>query len=108
MHIPLQEAQHELSRSGRLFKLLFERGSLAVEIYKPEKTDHQQPHNRDEVYIIISGSGRFINGDQEVSFGPHDFLFVPAGQEHRFIDFTDDFSTWVLFYGPVGGEKGQN
>lgn len=108
MHISLNEAQRKLSSSGQLFKSLFEHSSLFVEIYKPEKVDLQQPHDRDEVYIIISGSGRFINGAQEVSFGPHDFLFVPAGQEHRFIDFTDDFSTWVLFYGPVGGEKGQN
>lgn len=106
MHIPLKEARRELSSSGQLFKLLYEHGSLAVEIYKPEKTDHQKPHDRDEVYIIISGTGRFIHGDKEVSFEPNDFLFVPAGREHRFIDFTDDFSTWVLFYGPVGGEKG--
>lgn len=107
MHIPLKEAQSELSGSGQLFKLLYEHGSLAVEIYKPEKTDHQKPHDRDEVYIIISGTGRFIHGDQEVSFEPHDFLFVPAGREHRFIDFSDDFSTWVIFFGPLGGEAGQ-
>ncbi len=33
-----------------------------------------------------------------------DFLFVPAGVEHRFENFTSDFATWVFFYGPVGGE----
>ena len=32
-------------------------------------------------------------------------IFVPAGIEHRFENFTDDFSTWVIFYGPAGGEK---
>ena len=31
-------------------------------------------------------------------------LFVPAGVEHRFEDFTPDFATWVFFYGPEGGE----
>jgi hypothetical protein len=34
-------------------------------------------------------------------------LFVPAGIEHRFIKFTEDFVTWVVFYGPKGGEAGQ-
>lgn len=36
---------------------------------------------------------------------PGDLLFVPAGVEHRFGPFTDDFATWVLFYGPEGGEN---
>lgn len=47
----------------------------------------------------------FLNGEITVEFQAGDFLFVPAGIEHRFINFTDDFSTWVIFYGPVGGEK---
>ena len=38
-------------------------------------------------------------------FRQGDFLFVPAGIEHRFESFTNDFATWVIFYGPVGGEK---
>ena len=28
-----------------------------------------------------------------------------AGVEHRFDDFRKDFATWVLFYGPEGGER---
>jgi len=31
-------------------------------------------------------------------------LFVPAGVAHRFDEFTADFCTWVMFYGPEGGE----
>ena len=31
-------------------------------------------------------------------------LFVAAGVEHRFDDFSDDFETWVVFYGAEGGE----
>ena len=27
-----------------------------------------------------------------------DFLFVPTGSEHHFLDFTEDFSTWVIFF----------
>jgi mannose-6-phosphate isomerase-like protein (cupin superfamily) len=39
-----------------------------------------------------------------VAFGPGDVLFVPAHQEHRFEQFTEDLALWVLFYGPQGGE----
>jgi mannose-6-phosphate isomerase-like protein (cupin superfamily) len=45
-----------------------------------------------------------VNGDARFRFGPGDVLFVPAGVEHRFEDFSDDFVTWVVFYGPEGGE----
>jgi uncharacterized protein YjlB len=34
-----------------------------------------------------------------------DVLFVPAQAEHCFTEFTEDFKTGVLFYGPEGGEK---
>ena len=79
-------------------------GTLAVEIYKPEKTDPQRPHTRDEVYVVVSGSGTFVNGGVRKPFGPGEVLFVPAFVEHRFEAFTDDFVTWVFFYGPEGGE----
>jgi uncharacterized protein YjlB len=32
-------------------------------------------------------------------------LFVPAGTTHRFEDFSADFATWVVFWGPQGGER---
>jgi len=86
------------------FKKLFEHGTLEIEIYKPIKIDRQEPHSRDEVYFVISGSGFFVNGDSRKPFETGEVLFVEAGVEHRFEDFTDDFSTWVVFYGPEGGE----
>lgn len=105
MHIKSVEALSSLKQSSREFIELFQHGSLSVELYKPDTIDKQTPHTRDEVYVIISGSGMFLNGEITVEFQAGDFLFVPAGIEHRFINFTDDFSTWVIFYGPVGGEK---
>jgi len=102
-HLSIPQAAALLKQSGKLFTEVFNHGTLSVEFYKPEKTDNQTPHDRDEVYIIATGTGKFYNDSVITDFQPGDFLFVPAGIEHRFIDFTDDFSTWVLFYGPVGG-----
>jgi mannose-6-phosphate isomerase-like protein (cupin superfamily) len=94
-----------LSEGGAEFVTLFRHGSLEVEIYRPLKLDRQQPHGRDEVYVVISGSGQFVNGDSRHPFTVGEVLFVPAGVEHRFEEFTDDFATWVFFYGPEGGEN---
>lgn len=103
--ITLTEALAKLpGPQGARFAPVFERGSLLVEIYAPHGQDPQQPHTRDEAYILMQGSGEFVNGGQRHAFGPGDFLFVPAGVEHRFENFSDDFVTWVIFYGPEGGE----
>lgn len=103
-HLSPGHALSNLAKAKKEFITLFSHGTLTVEIYKPDQLDKQQPHDRDEVYVIVAGSGHFIRGKETVAFNPGDFLFVPAEMEHRFVDFTDDFSTWVLFYGPVGGE----
>lgn len=89
---------------GERFIELFRHGTLTVELYAPRGNDPQTPHPRDEIYVIINGTGRFQHNSQETPFGPGDLLFVPAGEEHRFTEFTDDFATWVFFYGPEGGE----
>ena len=90
---------------GRLSALRLRHGTLELRWYAPKGTDPQTPHDRDEVYVVVSGSGTFVRGTERVTFGPGDALFVPAYETHRFMDFTPDFGTWVMFYGPVGGEK---
>ncbi len=76
-----------------------------MKIYAPRRCDPQTPHEQDELYVVVSGSGEFVNGDERHTFGPGDVLFVPAGVPHRFEDFTGDFQTWVIFHGPEGGER---
>ena len=92
---------------GRRFVVAFEHGSLSVELYAPRGSDPQQPHTRDEVYVVARGEGFFVNGPARHRFGPGDVLFVPAGVVHRFEEFTDDLAVWVFFYRPEGGEVAQ-
>ncbi len=89
---------------GERFARVLEHGSMEVEVYAPRGTDPQRPHDRDELYVVVEGTGEFVNGPGRHPFGPGDVLFVPAGVEHRFEDFTDDLVVWVVFYGPEEGE----
>ena len=89
---------------GSLASHVLTHGTLLVEYYAPRGTDTQKPHTRDELYVVISGTGWFVNGPERHEFAPGDVLFVPAGEVHRFEDFSDDFAVWVVFYGPEGGE----
>jgi mannose-6-phosphate isomerase-like protein (cupin superfamily) len=92
------------SPDGVRFVEAFAHGSLVVELYAPVVIDPQLPHARDEVYFVVSGSGDFVVAGERSRFIAGDALFVAAGIEHRFENFTPDFSTWVVFYGPPGGE----
>ena len=103
--LTITNALESLESEENPFKELFKHGSLSVEIYKPEKVDLQQPHSRDELYVVASGEGYFVNGETRKPFEKGEVLFVPAGVVHRFEDFSEDFSTWVFFYGPEGGES---
>jgi mannose-6-phosphate isomerase-like protein (cupin superfamily) len=92
------------SPDGKRFATVFEHGSLSVEIYAPRGSDPQEPHTRDEIYVVCTGSGEYVCGESRETFGPADVLFAAAGVSHRFENFTDDLSVWVFFYGPEGGE----
>jgi mannose-6-phosphate isomerase-like protein (cupin superfamily) len=100
MKISPADALRSLKDSKKLFTELFRRDTLSVEIYKPDRVDLQNPHDQDELYIIIAGSGDFLYEQEIIPFKTGDFLFVPAGVVHRFQNFTEDFSTWVIFFGP--------
>lgn len=102
--IPAQALQRLAQDSDQDFAVLFAHGTLVLEIYRPRGTDAQTPHARDEVYVVIAGCGHFINDGVRHAFSAGDSIFVAAGVEHRFETFSDDFATWVIFYGPQGGE----
>jgi mannose-6-phosphate isomerase-like protein (cupin superfamily) len=93
--------------AGERFVELLRHGTLAIELYAPRFNDPQDPHSRDEVYVVARGSGWFKNGPDRHPFDEGDVLFVPAGRVHRFEEFTDDLIVWVVFYGPEGGEAEQ-
>jgi len=86
---------------------IFGHGSLEAELYAPDGIDRQRPHGRDEVYVVARGEGLFFDGIARHAIQSGSFIFVPAGQEHRFEQFTSNFAVWVFFYGPEGGEAGR-
>lgn len=77
---------------------------MSVEVYAPQGADLQQPHDQDELYFIHAGTGQLQINGQRFDAKAGDAFFVAAGVDHRFENFSHDFVTWVVFYGPQGGE----
>lgn len=57
MKLSFQESLSLLQANEKLFLKFFGHGTLSVELYKPSKVDLQQPHEQDEVYIVMAGKG---------------------------------------------------
>jgi len=76
-------------------------GDVEVRFAMPSTLGMQVPHERDEFYVVATGSGRYRIEDIEVPIPPGDLLFAAARAEHGFIQRSDDFSEWIVFYGPV-------
>jgi len=104
-HATVRDAQGTPIPQGRRSAEILRSGSLEVRWYAPRGSDPQTPHDRNEVYVIAAGRAAFVRGTERVAVGANDLLFVPAGMEHRFEEMSGDFATWVLFHGPVGGER---
>ena len=105
LRITLAEAAARVpTADGKRSAAVFEHGTLQVKLYAPRGTDAQQPHTRDEAYVVARGTGWFVNDGHRHPFAANDVLFVKAGAVHRFEDFSADILVWVFFYGPEGGE----
>ena len=86
------------------FAYLMKHGTMKLGLYAQTDEDRQQPHAQDELYVIASGTADFLREGVRTACAAHDVLFVAAGAVHRFETMSPDFATWVVFWGPEGGE----
>ena len=59
-HVSIDEAINLLNKEEKRFVKVLEYGKMTVEYYAPKKIDGQQPHRKDEVYIIDSDNSDFL------------------------------------------------
>ena len=89
---------------GERSVLVLQRGTLDVKLSLPMPPNQQTPHGQDEIYVVIRGRGVLIHDGKREPFESGDLLFVAAGTEHHYEDFTEDLALWRIFYGRSGGE----
>ena len=69
---------------------------LGVYVLVAPEPDRQQPHEDDEVYIVLEGQGVLDVEGTKVELREGHALFVPAGAEHRFSGY-EELSLLVIF-----------
>jgi mannose-6-phosphate isomerase-like protein (cupin superfamily) len=103
-HTSAADAARAKLPDGRRSAEILRHGSAEVRWYAPKGEDPQEPHDRDEIYIVASGQGTFVRGEARCVSGERHP--VRAGAHGAPVqDFSADFATWVVFWGPKGGER---
>lgn len=103
----LQTADLERER-GQQGKPYLEFGRLAgmsagVYLLEAGSTDHQSPHQQDEMYYVVRGRARMRAGDDDQPVKQGSIILVPAKVEHRFYD-IEEAITLLVFFGPAEAE----
>ena len=57
----------------------------------------QDPHAEDEVYYVVSGSGKIAVNDSDYSVSTGAVVYVPAKAPHHFHSVTEDLEVLVFF-----------
>ncbi len=120
LHVTPEQARPLPCDPGHPSVRMMAHGSMEVRWFRPHDDIQHQPHDRDEIYFVVTGTATFCRGneagafeehklsllgDERVAVAPGDILFVPAGAVHTFANLSPDFAVWAVFYGPEGGER---
>jgi mannose-6-phosphate isomerase-like protein (cupin superfamily) len=97
-----RDAVERLRAAGGGYEIVHSSPGLELGVYvlvAPEP-DRQQPHEDDEVYVVLEGSGTLEIEGERVDLGEGRACFVPAGADHRFVGY-EQLAVLVVFERPT-------
>jgi len=94
----IEGAKRRLAEADGGYEIVHESAGIEIGVYvlvAPEP-DRQQPHEDDEVYVVLEGDGVLDVADERVALREGHAVFVPAGVEHRFSAY-EQLAVLVIF-----------
>ena len=88
----------KLRAAGGGYEIVHESAGIELGVYvlvAPEP-DRQQPHEDDEVYVVLEGRGSLEIEDECVELTEGHAVFVPARADHRFVGY-EQLAVLVIF-----------
>ncbi|NYI05448.1 cupin domain-containing protein [Allostreptomyces psammosilenae] len=76
--------------------------NMSVGLYalEPGAADPQKPHDRDELYVVMSGRAYLTVGEETTQVARGSVVHVPAGVPNRFHHITESLRVLVVFSPP--------
>lgn len=94
----IEAAKRRLQAGSGGYEVVHQSAGLEIGVYvlvSPEP-DRQQPHEDDEVYVVLEGRGTLDVEGAKTELREGNAIFVPAGAEHRFSGY-EQLSVLVIF-----------
>jgi mannose-6-phosphate isomerase-like protein (cupin superfamily) len=94
----VRHVAERLARGKGGYEIVHESPGIEVGVYvlvAPEP-DRQQPHEWDEIYVVLEGRGVLTVEGEETQLAEGGAVFVRAGAEHRFTSY-EQLSVLVVF-----------
>jgi len=102
--LEVEEVRQRLAAANGGYEVVHRSPGLEIGVYvlvAPEP-DQQQPHEDDEVYVVLEGRGVLTIEGESVPVQEGQAAFVPAGADHRFAGY-EGLSVLVVFARPHEG-----
>src|SRR5947207_5601974 len=96
--VEILKAKGRLAAAGGGYEVVHESPGLELGVYvlvAPEP-DRQQPHDDDEVYVVLEGRGTLDVEGELFDLSQGHAAFVAAGAEHRFVGY-EQVAVLVVF-----------
>lgn len=94
----VEAAKTRLQAAGGGYEIVHTSPGLELGVYvlvAPD-ADRQQPHDDDEVYVVLEGSGVLEIEGKQFPVGEGEAIFVPARADHRFTAY-EQLAVLVIF-----------
>ena len=94
----VEGAKERLAAANGGYEVVHRSAGLEIGVYVlvAPAADGQQPHDDDEVYVVLEGSGTLEIEGERVELRVGQAAFVPAGADHRFVGY-EQLSVLVIF-----------
>jgi mannose-6-phosphate isomerase-like protein (cupin superfamily) len=92
----------KVKNSSSYFSTFINKNGLAagILVLQPGEEDTQTPHDSDEVYYVISGTGFLKIKDEDYKVSKNKLFFVAKNVEHFFHGNTNELKVLYFFGGP--------
>ena len=94
----VEAAKRRLQSAGGGYEIVHTSPGLELGVYvlvAPD-ADRQQPHDDDEVYVVLEGSGVLEIEGKQFPVAEGEAIFVPARADHRFTAY-EQLAVLVIF-----------